>query len=155
MAIKVPYSYTAYKNFPVATEASRKRSLGYGFIVLLSCVLAGILLSFDLNDVICIAGPVVFCVIGILINKGRTDPDIINGVFTGLNGISPEQRKLLVDHFMNGKKLGTGDVASACMVATWLKNIDLELRNHRISADEYAQHRHDIITSLGVTDLGS
>ena len=86
--------------------------------------------------------------------RGRYDHDIINGIFLGINGVSKEQRKELVIRFMSGKKFGKGDIQSACIVATLLKNLDLEYRNRRITLGEYCEQRHAILSYYGIKDVG-
>ena len=154
MAIRVRYSYTDYKQFSGATQASKIHSLSAMAIPLVAIFLFALLSSYNVNTTISIVGPIVFCVLCYAVSWGRYDHDIINGVFLGINGVSNEQRKKLVNRFMSGKQFGKGDISSACKVATVLKGLDLDYRNKRISLGEYCEKRHAVLSHFGIEDVG-
>ncbi len=154
MAIRVRYTYTEYKHFPGATQASQKHSLSAMAIPLVAIILFALLSSYNVNTAVSIIGPIAFCIICYAFLRGRYDHDIIDGIFLGINGISKKQRKILVSHFMSGKKFGKGDISSACTVATILKGLDLDYRNKRISLGEYCEKRHAVLSYFGIEDVG-
>ena len=153
MAIRVRYTYTEYKHFPGATQASQKHSLLAMAIPLVAIILFALLISFDVNFTISIIGTIAFCILCYAVLWGRYDHDIINGIFLGINGVSNEQRKIIVNRFMSGKQFGTGDISSACKVATLLKSLDLDYRNRRIALGEYCEKRHSVFSYFGIKDI--
>jgi len=154
LAIRVRYSYTEYKHFPGATQASQKHSLSAMAIPLVTFILFALLSSYNVNTTISIIGSIAFCILCYAFSWGRYDHDIINGIFLGINGVSNEQRKKIVTRFMSGKQFGKGDISSACKVATILMGLDLDYRNGRITLGEYCEKRHSVLSYFGIEDIG-
>ena len=139
MAIKVPITYTEYKNFPVASDVSRKIS-SYSKIICIVAAAPVFLLYKGENILIAVFSYIVLAALGILIIRSFHNPAVMKAMFGSLKGLSQEQQQAFVNTFMHGRAIGKGDMGNACNAANLLLKEELALRNRKISKEQYKEN---------------
>lgn len=148
---KVYYQYKSYKNFPGASDASRKNNLLYFGVFFLSAtifILVGNISPF--------VGFIVFLVsipLFIMLIMGSHDPSVLRAMFNQLNELSSDQKKEIINYCMHGKKIGKGDMNVAYDIATELLHFEMSLHSGEITKKEYNERKHQLLERYSINDL--
>ena len=143
MSIKVPVTYTEYKNFPLASDVSRKLN-SYSKIIPIVAAAPVFIFYKGENLFVGILLYLVIAVLGILLVRSFHNPAVIKAMFGSLKELTEEQKKAFVNAFMHGKPIGRGDMEKACMAANMLLKEELALRNRKITKEQYSVNIRNI-----------
>lgn len=146
------YTYLDFKQFPGASEASRRVNL-IGFPLGLILTVAAIIGFSGGVAVGILSIAAAWFVNWFFIRKIIHDRPVLKAMFAELSEISEAQQQELVSHFMRGKRIGTGDLKGACSVAAALLEAELGLKNEEYSKKEYNEIRHGILIRNSIQDL--
>ena len=143
MAIKVRYTYTDYKGFPAATDASRRFNASFAIAGLITIPLAIGIGAFFSNyvDGVIAAVLAVIIVIGLFffIRKFH-DPYIIKYIINSLD-LSNEQKKAAIHYFTDGKKWGKAKIDDAHKFAYSFSQMTYKYKSGEITTEEYKNLR--------------